>query len=32
MDLGIANKVVLVAASSTGIGRAVAEGYARERA
>jgi 3-oxoacyl-[acyl-carrier protein] reductase len=32
MDLGIANKVVLVAASSTGIGRAIAEGYARERA
>lgn len=32
MDLGLANKVVLVAASSTGIGRAVAEGFAREKA
>lgn len=32
MDLGLANKVVLVAASSQGIGRAVAEGFAREKA
>jgi 3-oxoacyl-[acyl-carrier protein] reductase len=32
MDLGLANKVVLVAASSTGIGRACAEGFAREKA
>lgn len=32
MDLGLANKVALVAASSTGIGRAVAEGFAREHA
>jgi 3-oxoacyl-[acyl-carrier protein] reductase len=32
MDLGLANKVVLVAASSTGIGRAVAEAFAREKA
>lgn len=32
MDLGLANKVVLVAASSTGIGRAIAEAFARERA
>jgi 3-oxoacyl-[acyl-carrier protein] reductase len=32
MDLKLANKVVLVAASSTGIGRSIAEEFARERA
>lgn len=32
MDFGLANKVVLVSASSQGIGRAIAESFARERA
>lgn len=32
MDLGLRNKVAVVAASSQGIGRAVAEGFAREGA
>lgn len=32
MDLGLANAVAVVAASSQGIGRAVAEGFAREGA
>jgi 3-oxoacyl-[acyl-carrier protein] reductase len=32
MDFGLANKVVLVSASSQGIGRAVAELFAREKA
>ena len=32
MDLGLKDKVVLVAASTSGIGRSVAEAFARERA